>query len=286
MIRKIRFSHKEALKKAEELGKNAGKKELAEVEQGLSFMEKGPVKKIWDKVLFLWNAYKKAEIPKSLKITIIGALLYLILPADLIPDVIPGVGLIDDCTVILLVFNEVSKYLVPKVVEKTKAKLQESYYLKIDHKLKEIFLQKLLNSIITLVINLAGIAIYVVKPAGEYSPYIALGLFGISLTYTLVRLVIFIKQYGKVTCELSKLIFKEKSLSRGVSQFIQKQYPLITQIYAGIDIAQNFIPGLDSVPDFDEIVRDFINHFKKRVILVSLLFILYSFIIFTVKMML
>lgn len=27
---------------------------------------------------------------------------------------------------------------------------------------------------------------------------------------------------------------------------------------------QQFVPGLDSIPDFDKIVKDFINHFKKK----------------------
>ena len=62
--------------------------------------------------------------------------MYLILPADVIPDAIPGVGLIDDVGVLLAVYNELSKFLVPKVIEKAKVKLQESYYEKIDSKLK------------------------------------------------------------------------------------------------------------------------------------------------------
>lgn len=274
---------KQALKKAQELGDASDEKQVAEVEQKLPAMKKGLVAKIWDKVLFLWDVYKKAEIPVRLQVIIIGALLYLILPVDIVPDFIPGVGLVDDVGVILLVFNEVSKYVIPKAVKKVQDSIQESYYSKIDFKLKEIFYTKLLNSVITLVINIAGIAILLVEPAGEFSRYIAFGIFGVAFIYTLVRLVLYIRNYGKVTFEIVRLIFKEKSVSRGVSLFVKDKYPVITKIYAGISVAQNFIPGLDTVPDFDLIVKDFIKHYRKRVILVSVLFVLYSVLIFGVK---
>lgn len=274
---------KKYLKKVESLGKAAGDNEVLEVNNKLPSMKKGPLKKIWDKVLFLWDAYKKAELPRSLQITIIGVLLYLILPIDFVPDVIPGIGLIDDYTVIVLVFTEVSKYVVPKVVKKVTKSLEESYYSKIDFKLKETFFKMLLNSVITFCINMIGIAILLVKPVGDYSRYIALGIFSLVLVYTLIRIFFYFKNYGKITFEILKDVLKEKSLSRGVSNFVKDKYPVITKIYAGINIAQNFVPGFNTVPDFDLIVKDFITHYKKRVILVTGLFALYSAVIFTVK---
>ena len=130
---------RKAQKKSQELGNNHSEKDLQKIDSELNGMKKGRVAKIWDKVLFLWDKAKSPDVPIRLKITIVGALLYLILPADVIPDAIPGVGLIDDVGVLLAVYNELSKFLVPKVIEKAKVKLQESYYEKIDSKLKEIF---------------------------------------------------------------------------------------------------------------------------------------------------
>lgn len=279
----MKHFEKEALKQAQELGNSSTEEDLQNIDSNLNKMKKGRVARIWDKVLFLWEKVKSPEIPMRLKLTIIGALLYLILPADIIPDAIPGIGLIDDVSVLLMVFNEVSKFLVPKAVEKAKEKIQESYYAKIDFKLKEIFYNMLLNAVITFVINMAGIAILIVKPAGEYSRFIALGIFSITMIYTLVRVILYIKKYGKVTFGITKLVLKEKSLSKGVSLFVQETYPSITKIYAGINIAQKFVPGLDSIPDFEEIVKDFINHFKKKVILVSSMFVLYSLVIFVIS---
>mgnify|MGYP003291896347 CR=1 FL=1 len=275
-----------ALKQAQELGDNHSEQDLQKIDSNLNKMKKGPVAKIWDKVLFLWEKVKSPDVPVRLKITIVGALLYLILPADLIPDVIPGIGLIDDVTVLMMVFNEVSKYLVPKAVEKAKNKLQESYYEKIDIKLNEIFHLMLVNSLITFVINMAGITVLLLKPAGDSSRYIAFGIFSITIIYSLIRVFIYLKQYGKVTFGIFKLVRKEKSLSKGVSIFVQETYPSITMIYAGISIAQKFVPGLDSIPDFDKIVNEFINHFKKKVILVSSMFLLYSLVIFILKVVL
>lgn len=279
----MKHFEKEALKQAQELGNSSTEEDLQNIDSNLNKMKKGRVARIWDKVLFLWEKVKSPEIPMRLKLTIIGALLYLILPADIIPDAIPGIGLIDDVSVLLMVFNEVSKFLVPKAIEKAKEKIQESYYAKIDFKLKEIFYNMLLNAVITFVINMAGIAILIVRPAGEYSRFFALGIFSITMIYTLVRVILYIKKYGKVTFGITKLVLKEKSLSKGVSLFVQETYPSITKIYAGINIAQKFVPGLDSIPDFEEIVKDFINHFKKKVILVSSMFVLYSLVIFVIS---
>lgn len=282
----MKHFEKKAFNKAQELGNNSTENDIQEIDSNLGKMKKGSVARIWDKVLFLWDKVKSPEIPLRLKVTIVGALLYLILPADVIPDSLPGIGFIDDVSVILLVFKEVSKFAVPKVIEKTKERFQESYYTKIDFKLKEIFYLMLLNSVITFVINITGILILIFKPAGEYSKYFAIGIFTIAFIYTVVRLVRYFMQYGKVTLGIVKLIFENKSLSKGVSLYVQETYPVITKVYAGINVAKNFIPGLDSIPDFDMIVRDFINHFKKKVILVSALFVLYSAAVFITKMVL
>ncbi len=69
----------------------------------------------------------------------------------------------------------------------------------------------------------------------------------------------YFKQYGKVTLGVAKHVMQEKSLSKRVSLFVQETYPSITKIYAGINVAQQFVPSLDSIPDLDKIVKDFIK---------------------------
>ena len=54
----------------------------------------------------LTRAYKSGhyrEIPLTSIAMALGAIIYLVVPTDLIPDVIPGVGLLDDAAVIALV---------------------------------------------------------------------------------------------------------------------------------------------------------------------------------------
>ncbi|MDY0404634.1 YkvA family protein [Virgibacillus sp. 179-BFC.A HS] len=59
--------------------------------------------------LLLFYAFKSPKTPKKAKLTIAGALGYLILPFDLVPDFIPVVGFADDAAVIVYaVFNVIS----------------------------------------------------------------------------------------------------------------------------------------------------------------------------------
>ena len=73
-------------------------------------MNKGPLAKIWDKVTQLWEAFKSPDTPASLKAIIIGGLIYMVSPIDLIPDVIPVAGLLDDAGVIGLVFSQFLRF--------------------------------------------------------------------------------------------------------------------------------------------------------------------------------
>ena len=69
-------------------------KEIPHIGEGLSSV---PV------MASLINSYVKKEytdIPMGTIIAIIGALVYFVSPVDLIPDVIPGIGLLDDAAVV------------------------------------------------------------------------------------------------------------------------------------------------------------------------------------------
>ncbi len=72
------------------------------------FSGNGPLGKFWSdlKLLFeLVNDYRKGEyreIPWTSIAAIIGALLYVLSPIDLIPDFVPVIGLLDDAAVVAL----------------------------------------------------------------------------------------------------------------------------------------------------------------------------------------
>lgn len=71
-------------------------------------MKRGPVKKIWDQVLNLWDKVRDPKTDKKLKAIAIGALLYLISPIDAIPDVLPVLGLTDDVGVLAYVYTQLN----------------------------------------------------------------------------------------------------------------------------------------------------------------------------------
>ena len=125
------ITKKKALNKADELGKKSTEKDVIDLDSKLPSMKKGVIVKIWDKVLFLWEQAKSPDVPLRLKLVIVGALLYLVLPIDVMPDTIPGVGLLDDLSVLLTVFREVSKYALPKLEKKIENTIKNTKRTKI-----------------------------------------------------------------------------------------------------------------------------------------------------------
>lgn len=76
-------------------------------------------------ILLLYFVLQKEEVPKKSKAIIIGALGYFILPIDLIPDAIPGVGYSDDIAVLLGALWQVAIYIDADVKNKAKEKLRD-----------------------------------------------------------------------------------------------------------------------------------------------------------------
>ena len=281
-----------ALERSKELGQKAADTDFfpqaqAEIEEKLPSMNRGPIKKVWNKVLFLWDKFKSPEVPLRLKITIVGALLYLILPTDVLPDVIPGIGLVDDLSVILIVFREVSKYLLPKIEKKFEEKFYDTCYEKIDEKLSLIFKGALLNTLWTFLANVIGCVILVIKPFGSpYSRYAAYIVFGLSATWTIFRIIQYLLQYGATTKKIATAIWHRRSISQGLSDFVKEEYIYINYIYAGIEIAKSFVPEIPKIPDLPQIINTFEKHYKKRIILFITLLALYTGLIWLTKFLL
>lgn len=62
-------------------------------------------------VMALFYATKDPAVPVTAKATIIAGLLYFVIPADAIPDVIPALGFTDDAAAIALALSMVSDVL-------------------------------------------------------------------------------------------------------------------------------------------------------------------------------
>lgn len=289
MIHKPRISERlfnKAISKSQKLGENATEKEAKKIEKKLSFMNRGRIAEIWDKVLFLWDKCRSPEVPLKLKITIIGALLYLILPADVLPDYIPGIGLIDDFSIIMFVFGEVSKFALPKIQEKIESKVYESCFNKIDACLSKILKSAIRNTIISFILNAAGCLLLILKPFGKTdSTCAALAVFALVFLWTVFRIVKYLIKYGKASIDITIAVIKNKSISRGVAEFIKSEYRYIACLYGGISFANNFIPEVSRIPALDQIIKTFEVHYKKSILLTILLFVLYSVLVLITKYM-
>ena len=80
--------------------------------------------KLGAKVLYpalqLYFMLQSKEVPAKAKTLIIGALGYLILPADLVPDFIPALGFTDDLTALMVAIRTVGKYITPEISARAK----------------------------------------------------------------------------------------------------------------------------------------------------------------------
>ena len=74
--------------------------------------------------LILYYVMLSPNTPTAAKLTILGALLYLVCPADGIPDVIPVVGLTDDVAALAKVLINVNSYVTPDIIERADAEVQ------------------------------------------------------------------------------------------------------------------------------------------------------------------
>lgn len=276
-----------AMEKVKELGEQATQKDIQDLETKLPAMKKDVIAKAWDKVLFLRKQVKNPEIPLHLKVVIIGALLYLVLPLDIVPDAIPVLGLLDDLTVILVVVREVSKYVLPKIEKKIENKFYEISYQKIDEKLSAIFKSTLITTVITFAINAIGCTILATKPFGNpVSRNIAILIFVLVFIYSLSRFILYIKDYGQMTKKIAIAVCKKKSISQGISNFICTEYKYIAYIFNGLKIVKSVVPELSQIPEAPQIVSTFKHHYKKRLILFFSCLVLYTALISLTKMFL
>ncbi|NOY71151.1 MAG: DUF1232 domain-containing protein [Gammaproteobacteria bacterium] len=84
---------------------------------------------IIEKSLWLYYAAQKPETPMWAKTVIYSALGYFILPADLIPDMIPAVGFADDLGALTIAIASIAVYIDANVKEQTQKKLQDWFEL-------------------------------------------------------------------------------------------------------------------------------------------------------------
>ena len=79
---------------------------------------------VGSKVLYpalqLYFLLQAKDVPMKAKTLIVGALGYLILPTDLVPDFIPALGFTDDLTALMVALRTLNKYLTPDINARAK----------------------------------------------------------------------------------------------------------------------------------------------------------------------
>lgn len=81
--------------------------------------------------LILYYVLQKPEVPKTDKVLIMGCLGYLILPLDLVPDIVPFIGYSDDITGMVFAVKKCMHYVDEEIKEKVSNKLMS--WFKIDN---------------------------------------------------------------------------------------------------------------------------------------------------------
>ncbi len=64
-----------------------------------------------------WRLFRDRRVPLRAKAVLVGALGYLLLPMDFLPDILPFVGVADDITVLLLAGRWFLSLCPPDVVQ-------------------------------------------------------------------------------------------------------------------------------------------------------------------------
>ena len=76
------------------------------------------------KVLQLWYVLQKPEVPVHIKVAIMGAIAYFVMPVDLILDVLPG-GYQDDLMAVTLTLLAAEEYIDDEVRRRAREKVME-----------------------------------------------------------------------------------------------------------------------------------------------------------------
>lgn len=64
-------------------------------------------------LIALWKLLRHAQTPRPIKLLAVGVLVYVVSPVDLLPDVVPGLGLVDDLVLVPLAVSAIRRLTPP-----------------------------------------------------------------------------------------------------------------------------------------------------------------------------
>jgi uncharacterized membrane protein YkvA (DUF1232 family) len=71
--------------------------------------------RLFGKLRLATRLLREPQVPVSAKAVLVGSMLYVIMPFDFVPDILPGLGQLDDVTVLLLAIEGALK-LCPRTI--------------------------------------------------------------------------------------------------------------------------------------------------------------------------
>lgn len=251
-------NEQKAIKLAKRLGTEADEKDLQKLDSRLPDMNRGPIAKIWDKVQDLYSSFMSEETPNSLRVLIIGGLLYLILPLDVVPDAIPVAGLLDDAAVIGFIWKKLaglakigvkvaSKALPAKVGEQITqayAKAFAAASSKMESLLKKQERKTIVNCAINLGIFL--VALLLLSLEGD----LPLLLASLCILFTMLRSLYSFFKALPTMLQIFRVWRKKRSINGTISEYLRVRYPFIVPL----ETMKAEIKVLEGIPSLETMV--------------------------------
>ncbi|MDC7125144.1 MAG: YkvA family protein, partial [Spirochaetales bacterium] len=276
---------------AEKMGKEVLNKpnEINKIKEQLPKKLKGAVSGLKELITRLWEAFMSPETPLQLKLFIIGSLAYLVAPIDIIPDVLPGIGLLDDAQLLILAGQLLSPYIKKDTTKISYDKIVES----IDPKIKALEKKIMLRSLIKLFMFTIGAILLKIFPANVIIFYVSSILIISSLLWTIAQWIINIAKHRKRIAKYIKITFEQKFKIDNIIKIIFEieldNFQKNTQKSKGKTkktVGQNFMMFLlkqwnndnllqTVIPTYDELKTLLIQHYKKNYIFHLIIFIVY-----------
>jgi uncharacterized membrane protein YkvA (DUF1232 family) len=279
------------LKMAEKLGKDVSDEEIKDVEDKLPTMKRGAVAKIWDKVMDIYHGFMSDETPATMKVLLIGSLIYLVLPMDVVPDFLPGIGLLDDVGVLTFIWQKLSKMskitnvinlnkgaqvLTDKVQERIKMAYEKAFELardQLDTVIKKKGRQTIYNSVLSLCLFI--VATVLIASDNESTLLLA----SLLILYLLIRSLVNFFRALPIAIKLIKCYLKTKDIDRAVSVYLKDSYKFIEPL----EELKNKIKMLDDVPDLEIIINMQRKALKKTIITVVVTVVIIMILFFVLR---
>ena len=283
--------HGRPLKMAEKLGSQVSDDDIKNMEEKLPSMNRGPIAKIWDKVIDIYNAFKSDDTPTYLRVLLIGSLIYLVLPTDVIPDLLPGVGFLDDIGVLTFIWKKLKKLskvnnvieantkvktLTEKVQDKIKQGYEKAFELarvQLDKIIKTKARSTIYNSCISLGIFIVAMVLVTNKTSTT-----AL-LSSILLWYLLIRSTVRFIRILPTSLKFIRVWWLNKDIDTAISSYLKQTYTFIDKL----EDMKNKLRVLDDVPDLEIIIRMQRKSLKKTIIVVVATIILIFVLFFVMR---